>query len=252
MQRDWSSIFINHEGKTIGEVARLENVRYETVQRAASRLKVTLPDGRSVKKIPFNENFFSVIDTEAKAYWLGFLMADGYVNYTKGYIELTLKATDEEILHSLSRSLNMASVSITTPREGIVRLVLYSKRMVDDLSTLGCTQAKTHTIEFPVLPPQLERHFIRGYFDGDGSYTVSNRTFDLTGRRAFLLQVIDRFVGIGLNALKVYQRHPERGNDISYIRYGGKHVSRILYEYLYSGASVYLSRKKLKFEKGMV
>ena len=123
--------------------------------------------------------------------------------------------------------------------------------MSNDLSTLGCGIAKTHKLEYPIIPAELDRHFIRGYFDGDGSYTVGNRTFDLTGRAGFLNKVIDRFENLGLNRLKIYQRHPERNNDISYIRYGGKLVSRTLYNYLYDEAYYFLARKKLKFEEGV-
>ena len=63
-------------------------------------------------KYSYDSNFFEKIDSEAKAYWLGFLYADGYIhrNYKNGKIksmslELSLKSEDRAHLENFLRDI---------------------------------------------------------------------------------------------------------------------------------------------------
>ena len=57
-------------------------------------------------KTPFNENFFDIIDTEEKAYWLGFLYADGFITSKDNKIGLSLSIKDIDHLAKYNKSLN--------------------------------------------------------------------------------------------------------------------------------------------------
>lgn len=57
------------------------------------------------------------------------------------------------------------------------RIQISSKTLTADLLKLGCTPRKSLTLKFPndgiFKSNDLIRHFIRGYFDGDGSVFIS-------------------------------------------------------------------------------
>lgn len=54
-------------------------------------------------KTKFNENIFDLIDTEEKAYWLGFIYADGYVSSSNNQFELSLQGSDVEHLNKFNK-----------------------------------------------------------------------------------------------------------------------------------------------------
>lgn len=136
---------------------------------------MTLPDGK--KQI--NSHFFSEIHTEKEAYWLGFLYADGSVNQVDHTLEVSLKKQDASHLTKLKHAMD-AHQSISQKRivlhgreYSAVRISIKDTQLVDDLVCHGCVQRKTFSIEMPQLESkELYRHFIRGYFDGDGSISM--------------------------------------------------------------------------------
>lgn len=66
-------------------------------------IRLNLPVVRYPKKIHFDEHVFDVIDTEEKAYWLGFLTADGYIYSRDNTFGISLASIDkhhvEKICH---------------------------------------------------------------------------------------------------------------------------------------------------------
>lgn len=133
------------------------------------------------KKYYVNDSYFKIIDTEDKAYWLGFLYADGYINDTKGcsYLELGLSSVDRNhvILFSKYIKSNHPIKDRTIKylkKDGTnclsTHIKIYNTKIVNDLIKLGCTNKKSWSITYPkFLDIEMEPHFIRGYFDGDGS-----------------------------------------------------------------------------------
>lgn len=143
----------------------------------------------SNKKYSADENFFENIDTEEKAYWLGFLYADGYIASGKSdinkqrswYVEIGLSSSDRKHVELFSKCLNSTypiknrTTSKTYFKKDNTNCVsthikITNKKMVKDLVDKGCTSNKSWTITYPnFLNKSLEGHFIRGFFDGDGS-----------------------------------------------------------------------------------
>lgn len=140
------------------------------------------------RQYAINETFFSRIDTENKAYILGFLYADGHNNLKKGRFTIALQARDRDILVQMRTAMNskhpihirtyMRKDGYSVATKGMktsAYLEISSRQMCDDLNRLGCGQKKTARIRFPKwIRKSLIRHFMRGLFDGDGC--IAKRT----------------------------------------------------------------------------
>lgn len=138
-------------------------------------------------KLLFDETMFDSIDTEEKAYWLGFWYADGYLDSRplnlntkpKYGLELSLKGSDfthlEKFNTFMKHSKNIVKISETKCGTTICkrcRWIVTNKHLWQTLNSLGCTPKKSLVISFPdssiFKSPNLIKHFIRGYWDGDG------------------------------------------------------------------------------------
>ena len=127
---------------------------------------------------PFNENYFETIDTEKKAYFLGFLMADGCVKTRECQpcIAMQLKSTDKYILEELKAELKTDNTIEYNKKRNHSTLRVHSQKMADDLKKYGIVPRKTGKEKLPLklLPNDMVRHFIRGFFDGDGWVTLTS------------------------------------------------------------------------------
>lgn len=199
-------------------------------------------------KYTLNKDAFKIIDTEEKAYWLGFLYADGYVNDAKG-LELTLAAKDLEHIKEFRKFMQSDSNITFQEATNSYRLCLYSIELAKDLTRLGCYQNKSLTLKFPTedqVPSHLIHHFMRGYFDGDGciSQNKKQKVFSVIGTSDFL----DKYEEILLTALKKDTRNKryKQGQAFSIV-YGGNLQVNKIYNYLYNKATIFLKRKQQKF-----
>jgi len=153
--------------------------------------KGILRDNSQVNRLHFfNEHIFDAIDSPQKAYWLGFLFADGYNNVKNYSVCLTLAAVDKQHIEKYcdfigAERKNIVYGSTTMDSKDIngeiitkkfynYGLTMNCKHYSQNLNKLGCVQAKSHILKYPEwLDKKLHSHFIRGYFDGDGSLGFS-------------------------------------------------------------------------------
>jgi hypothetical protein len=140
-------------------------------------LKLRIGSNSRLKNI--DETFFDVIDTPDKAYILGWIISDGYVNKYK----LTFCIKDLEILEKI-KSIMKSDHKITNSTYYDKRtdkhyqryfLQITSKKIVNSLNNLGIYQSKSFTVDLPNIPEHLYQHLIRGIFDGDGYIGVGVR-----------------------------------------------------------------------------
>ena len=132
-----------------------------------------------------DETYFSHIDAPEKAYWLGFLFADGSLGEYQGQkvVKVDLHERDKIHLETLSADLSSTypirtHVNRTSYGEvPVARFHVTSSQMFDDLVRHGCVPRKTLTLKPPVIEPDLERDFIRGFVDGDGSIARSKSSW---------------------------------------------------------------------------
>lgn len=128
-----------------------------------------------------DDSYFSNIDGGAKAYWLGFINADGCVT-TQNRLTVEISQRDQSHLEKLRQALS-AEHSIYERGE-LCRLVITSKKLSDSLKSLGVEPRKSKTSGKSVkVPDGLESHFWRGVVDGDGHYSKSQRTIVLAGNQ---------------------------------------------------------------------
>ncbi|PAB60995.1 LAGLIDADG family homing endonuclease [Anaeromicrobium sediminis] len=136
-------------------------------------------------KTNYNVDYFEVIDGEEKAYWLGFIYADGWITDTSNGYELGIELNIDDYKHLLKfyKAIDMKN-KIPMKRERnnpsgskkikMCSIKIGSKKTYDDLINKGIKKNKSKTIEFPdekIVPQHLMKHFIRGLIDGDGNYT---------------------------------------------------------------------------------
>ena len=196
-----------------------------------------------LRKYTFNENYFENIDSQEKAYFLGFMYADGCVAKKQNFSRITLQERDKEILEKFKILLNYKGSLHYSKRYKALRLSLFSSKMKQDLIKNGCIPQKTFKLTFPNwLREDLKRHFIRGYFDGDGCVSLikGNRFRAAIGAREEFLKVI-----LELSKIRGYI-HKYSSQRIWYLRYFGSSAISFL-TWLYKDATIYLERKHQKF-----
>lgn len=206
------------------------------------------------RKYIFNEDFFNIIDTEEKAYWLGFIYADGCLYENSLRIELQLR--DIEILKKFKKDIGAydSKIKINYDKQSC-QIILNSKINLENLFKHGCYINKTFKIKFPTkeqIPDNLIHHFMRGYFDGDGCiYSRKNNvginTFSVVGNLDFITGYKKRlFESINKkNDIKL-QNH----NSKIYTLYlGGNKQLKKIYDFLYKDAKIFLNRKYNKWNE---
>ena len=200
----------------------------------------------ATKKYSFDEKFFDNIDTENKAYWLGFCMADAC--NTTDELRIELSAKDENHLLKFKNDI-VAEQNITYRYRGehkMSSIGLSSRYMCKSLSRLGCIKNKSFDLTYPEIPSILDKDFIRGFFDGDGCIYVRtpNRTWSIFSvSKDFLFSIKDKIE----NAIDIKPSYYEQNINGHLIVIRKKNDIEKLYHYLYDGATIFMDRKKNKF-----
>ena len=204
-----------------------------------------------------NYDYFETIDAEDKAYWLGFIYADGNINKAERTLTINLQGKDNSHLVKLNKCINgNFPVKVFEQKHGdksylMCQILVYSTKMAKDLINNGVFPNKTEKSQFPVLRDDLVRHFIRGYFDGDGtvcerkhkkgqsdlacSFTCGSLPF-LEKLREILFQ----------NNIKSYLVKAD--DNKTYLSLAGLQNPDMFLHYIYDDSIIYLDRKYIKKE----
>lgn len=215
---------------------------------------IAKPQSELQRKYTLNESFFDHIG-EVQAYFLGILYADGYNDTDRNAINLSLKESDADILTRLNieigsnRPLQFINAKkYNDNNSNQRRLVISSKKISTRVAELGCTKNKTFTIKYPEwITPAMSNHFVRGYFDGDGC--IMDTSVNIVGTLDFCDGLADIFMGIGILNPYIRARHKERGHNIRMIEVSGRRQCKILLDWVYKDATIYLHRKYEKYQE---
>lgn len=165
-------------GKTLNDLKNFFNIKsYGPIKRILKSYNIVLRKKgtlRPQRKHFVNFTFFENIDSPIKAYWLGFIVADGHV--TKNNYKVSLVSKDKEVIekfklaiaseHPITHRANFDKRTNKTYYSWMIQIT--SKHFVSHLISQGVTHAKSSHCKFPVMNENLYTHFIRGLFDGDG------------------------------------------------------------------------------------
>lgn len=197
-----------------------------------------------------NARIFENIDTEEKAYWLGFLAADGYVSSgEKDYkIELALSGKDKGHIEKFKEFIGLNNKIQYRALKGGYEAYRYgfrNKLLKQDLTKNGCPPQKSLILEFPTetqVPNHLIHHYMRGYFDGDGwiTYTGTTRQVGVIGTEKFLSKMKEVF------NLPDNKLHDVHGGPQRRYLFSGQ-ASKEFISTLYKDATIYLDRKYLAY-----
>jgi intein/homing endonuclease len=198
----------------------------------------------------FNENYFDKIESEKQAYFLGLIAADGTVSSSKNTISITLKVEDGlYLLEELKKEISSTGkISIyNDKRDNYVRkpmcmMQFTSMHTKTVFCELGISPNKTSNLCYPKINKELDRHFIRGFIDGDGSFHYKRGilVFALVGTEEILRSIQDIFyTEINVEYTKLIQHI----TGVYYLRLGHKNTLK-LREWLYKDCSVAMKRKQ--------
>lgn len=196
--------------------------------------------------INYNRNIFNKIDNEEKAYWLGFIVADGYLNINKHMLRIKLGNRDRSHLIKFIKFIGgneemlKSEIHSETGNENFY-VSLYSKEVMNDLLSLGIEQAKSGKEKVCNIDKKYYRDFIRGLWDGDGFIRENLSGIGLVGSEEVLAFVQNYFNdSLGVKPLKIY---PHCNTFKIEYRSTRKAIPLIL-NHLYGDKDVALDRKK--------
>lgn len=234
------------------EIGDKFNLNEQSVRKLIKDMGLLI-DTKPYQKL-IDHNWLDTIDTEYKAYYLGLLAADGWLEKNSLFIDLQRKdqALLEELQQKIVPFIPLAYYKARKMNvDDKVRLVITSKKWRERCEELSIGYRKSLTIPDMIdnIPTNVRHHFVRGYFDGDGTVGVYlnkklNKKFSriqFLGTREFLLG-IHRAIGIPVGTIRLNPKE-----KIHRLTYSGKQRLFEIKDYLYKDATIFLSRKKDKF-----
>jgi hypothetical protein len=206
------------------------------------------------KKIFFDESIMDIIDTPAKAYWLGFCYADAYNSCSGCSFSITLKGDDESHIRKLATFFHLDQEQViieTNPdKYKTAGIHIHSKYFCEIMTKHGCMNAKSFIIKYPEwLNESLNSHFIRGMVDGDGSICHTNREwkFNLVSTKECLDSIGDIiFKNIGIRPIA--NNISETGNNTWAFSIRGNEQVKKIFDWLYEDSTVE-TRLDRKYER---
>lgn len=233
--------------KKFGVTPRTINLR---LKKTGIVLKPKLKDYH--RKYKVNRYYFNNIDSEDKAYWLGFIFGDGGIS--NGTLRVEIKKQDKKHLVKFLESLQ-SNHPIKPTKKNTYYVAISNTDLVKDLSKFYIVPNKTYiTNKLPLdlIPVELQKHFIRGYFDADGNINISKTNYLTCSFACYhesILQQLSKFLdNFQINEPYFYHRI-KRNQSCWSLAYNTKENSFKLASYLFNEANIYLERKYHKFLK---
>lgn len=233
-------------GISCRQISKKFNVRPESISRLLKKQNIQVKTISEFyhQKYPRYSNYFNKIDTREKAYWLGFLYADGCI--TKGSLSISIQDCDKEHLEKFKQDIGAINHKITEIKKENKfgwHFSIRDSQIINDLKKLGCIERKSLILVFPSedqVPQKYIYDFIRGYFDGDGTLSFNTRTkkpqirFGFCGTKMFL-ESIKKILNLK-NSLQ------KTGQAYTFVVSGNK-IGLSFFEKIYNNPTRFLNRK---------
>lgn len=215
------------------------------------------------KKYNIDDSFFEEINTEQKAYSLGFITADGSINIKNGLIKIDQKTENEDVLLKIANAMNYnntlkhykqcVKIGDKIYDAETSRLNISNVRMLRDIQKYGITENKSNTVKinFDLIPCELIKHFYRGIFDGDGciSFCDNKPQLSFTSSDSMIEQLVD-ILKQKFENIKIYKyhRHENNPNNSTMLIRNPKQVMKVL-DWMYKDSNIYQDVKYKKYLK---
>lgn len=202
-------------------------------------LKKSIYSGRNnpnCKYKTLDDNFFEDINNEEKAYILGWIASDGSIS-ENGTITIEIKNIDKEILNKM-RDIICKDLPVVDDKPQFgdhSSLSFHSKKIVKDICFWLDIKPgkKSASVNMPNINKNLKWHFIRGYFDGDGSIR------NIDKKRSLDCGISTTSILMKKNILKVANTGKIYNGSI----YWSGTISLNFLDNMYKNATIYLKRK---------
>lgn len=196
--------------------------------------------GYGSKKYKVNENFFDIIDNEAKAYWLGVMLTDG--STSGNLIRLSFKKDDEKHLENFLTCISSNHPIKHQNKNCFVQscVSIGNKHMRDSLIYKGIVSGNKRIFK---VSPELERHYWRGAIDGDGKIDSATKTIGIVGEK----EICDAFRAFCQKNVDTKASVKKHGNTWSFRLHGN--LAFDLAKILYQNSSIHLHRKNQEYIK---
>jgi len=219
--------------KELNNKFKTKKTVYDTLQKYGIKCR----DFSDYNKV--DHNYFSNIDNPRKAYVLGLMITDGWVNENKNCIGIQLQEKDKYIIEMIKKEWNSQEKILFIDRENLqrfknssnmYRICAYSRKIVEDLRKFGVVQRKSLRTILPIIDDHYMYDMIRGILDGDGCiFTHSNGKnigIKFTGSH-YLMAQLSMFLYTN-NKQKITYSIPINRNTYSNVEWiNPKDVSRI-------------------------
>ena len=209
-----------------------------------------------------DENYFEEINTQQKAYILGLIYADGYVGNEK-FNNISLTQKEYKLLFEVKKELEFTGIirlgnkgSFENSKPGYV-LNFSSKKVANDLRKLGLYPKKSLTIDkIPNIRDELKRHFLRGYFDGDGSISKYIHKFKKTNKEYSYVKVkmciiaTEKMLEDFIKTFNIehYYISQSKTKEMKYIQIESKKELNRIYNLMYEDCCICNMTKKEKWD----
>lgn len=268
--------------KNLQNLLTKEMLEYEynflkSMQKVADKLQISVDSVYKYMKlydIPYEKHYQAIYkcdemifntDTEKSFYLAGFIAADGSLQkrkYSK-ILKIGLSTNDLAHLEKIKNILNSTHPikiydvkpnKLVTTKHKCAELQIANNNLFDDLARFNIIPNKTFIYKMPewIINHPLVNHFIRGYFDGDGTITycglgkgrtVKQMACSILGTETFINQYRDILVSkCNINKAKIMKHY-----SVYKISYSGNNVVSRIRDFIYKGATIYLDRKRDKF-----
>lgn len=243
--------FYKTKPMTLQEVSEKFKVCSPTVAKVLKEYNIPTYTKQQLYNPEFVHNYFSKIDTEEKAYFLGLILTDGNIFKTKDgrqtSISICFKSTDAYLLDKLKQAVQTNTMLVEDKR-GCTTLAFRSNEMANDLKKYGIVPNKSLISILPIIDRVYMPHLIRGIFDGDGSVqsSLNKRTnkhyhrLHFTGSN-FLIEQLKAYL---IQEIHIGDRKIEYQPSYCTVAWNSINDVYTLGEYMYKDCTIYMKRKK--------
>lgn len=238
-------------GSSLREIAVFYQVDKGTIKRKLIKNDIKLRSLSEANRIYFfDENLFHNIDSHEKAYWLGFIAADG--NVCNNTLKIGLSSKDIKHLEKFrlflksNHPIHIYHPKIKNKIYESCEFSVRSAQVIADLLRLNITSNKSKTL----IPSEIKQEYINSYIlgvvDGDGCFYLDKRGqmhLSIVGSLSMIRFIMDVLVKeCNITATKITEY--KSGSNVYTCYFGGNNKIKSIVDYLYRDTKIYLERKR--------